>query len=57
VITDGGVRVVVVVGVGCTAQWSGTVAAAEDGTPLRPAVIWIGFPRKLGDQEAGQRGL
>jgi xylulokinase len=41
VITDGGVRVDRVVGVGCTAQWSGTVAAAEDGTPLRPAVIWM----------------
>jgi xylulokinase len=30
-----------IVGVGCTAQWSGTVAASEDGTPLRPAVIWM----------------
>ncbi len=30
-----------IVGVGCTAQWSGTVAAAGDGTPLRPAVIWM----------------
>jgi xylulokinase len=30
-----------VVGVGCTAQWSGTVAVDVDGTPLRPAVIWM----------------
>jgi len=30
-----------IVGVGCTAQWSGTVAADRDGTPLRPAVIWM----------------
>jgi xylulokinase len=30
-----------VVGVGATAQWSGTVAAGEDGTALRPAVIWM----------------
>ena len=30
-----------VVGVGCTAQWSGTVAVDAAGTPLRPAVIWM----------------
>ena len=30
-----------VVGLGCTAQWSGTVATDADGTPLRPAVIWM----------------
>ncbi|MHB8438794.1 MAG: xylulokinase [Acidimicrobiales bacterium] len=30
-----------VVGVGCTAQWSGTVACSADGSPLRPAVIWM----------------
>jgi xylulokinase len=41
VLTDGGVPVDRIVGVGCTAQWSGTVAVAEDGTPLRPAVIWM----------------
>lgn len=28
-------------GVGCTAQWSGTVACAADGSPLRPALIWM----------------
>ena len=27
--------------VGCTAQWSGTVACAPDGSALRPAVIWM----------------
>jgi xylulokinase len=41
VMSEGGVPVERIVGVGCTAQWSGTVAAAEDGTPLRPAVIWM----------------
>ena len=30
-----------IVGLGCTAQWSGTVAVGEDGTALRPAVIWM----------------
>ena len=30
-----------IVGVGCTAQWSGTVAVDVDGVPLRPAVIWM----------------
>jgi len=39
--SDGAVPAERVVGVGCTAQWSGTVAADEDGTPLRPAVIWM----------------
>jgi xylulokinase len=41
VVIDGGVPVERIVGVGCTAQWSGTVAVAEDGQPLRPAVIWM----------------
>jgi xylulokinase len=41
VVVDGGVPVERIVGVGCTAQWSGTVAMAEDGHPLRPAVIWM----------------
>jgi xylulokinase len=40
-ISDGRIPVDRVVGVGCTAQWSGTVAASDDGTPLRPAVIWM----------------
>ena len=30
-----------VVGIGCTAQWSGTVAVDASGAPLRPAVIWM----------------
>jgi len=41
VMADGGVAPGDVVGVGCTAQWSGTVAVDESGTPLRPAVIWM----------------
>jgi xylulokinase len=41
VLAEGVVPLDRIVGVGCTAQWSGTVAAAEDGTPLRPAVIWM----------------
>jgi xylulokinase len=28
-------------GVGCTAQWSGTVAVGADGRPLMRAVIWM----------------
>jgi len=28
-------------GMGCTAQWSGTVAVGNDDRPLRPAVIWM----------------
>jgi xylulokinase len=40
-LAEGAVAVDRIVGVGCTAQWSGTVAADQDGTPLRPAVIWM----------------
>jgi len=29
------------IGVGCTAQWSGTVAVGPDDRPLLPAVIWM----------------
>ena len=29
------------IGVGCTAQWSGTVAVGADDRPLMPAVIWM----------------
>jgi xylulokinase len=29
------------IGVGCTAQWSGTVAVGADGTPLMRAIIWM----------------
>ncbi len=30
-----------VVGVGCTAQWSGTVPVGADGQALGPAIIWM----------------
>ncbi|HZU79896.1 MAG TPA: FGGY-family carbohydrate kinase [Acidimicrobiales bacterium] len=30
-----------VAGVVCTAQWSGTVPTGSDGSPLRPALIWM----------------
>jgi xylulokinase len=29
------------IGVGCTAQWSGTVAVGADGVPLMRAIIWM----------------
>jgi xylulokinase len=29
------------IGVGCTAQWSGTVAVGADGAPLMRAIIWM----------------
>ena len=41
VLADGAVRPESVAAVGCTAQWSGTVAVAADGSPLRPALIWL----------------
>ncbi len=37
----GGVDPGDLVGVGCTAQWSGTVAVDRDGTALMRAVIWM----------------
>ncbi len=30
-----------IVAVSCTAQWSGTVAAGEDGEPMHNAIIWM----------------
>lgn len=30
-----------IVGIACTGQWSGTVAADRDGKPLHPAIIWM----------------
>ena len=30
-----------IVAVCCTAQWSGTVPVAGDGSPIRPALIWM----------------
>jgi xylulokinase len=41
VLASGAVPADAVVGIGCTAQWSGTVAVDGDGVPLRPAVIWL----------------
>ena len=29
------------VGVGCTSQWSGTVAVDDDGQAIGPAIIWM----------------
>lgn len=29
------------IGVGCTSQWSGTVAVGSDGSPLMRAIIWM----------------
>jgi len=47
------------VGIGCTAQWSGTVACAPDGTPLRPAVTWMDSrgARSIRRQLAGRVNL
>jgi xylulokinase len=41
VLSQGGVAAERIIGVGCTAQWSGTVAVGADGTPLMRAVIWM----------------
>jgi xylulokinase len=30
-----------VIGVGCTAQWSGTVAVGADGVAIGPSIIWM----------------
>jgi xylulokinase len=30
-----------IVGVGCTAQWSGTVAVGADGDAIGPSIIWL----------------
>jgi xylulokinase len=40
-LADGRVPVERIIGVGCTAQWSGTVAVGADGDPLMRAVIWM----------------
>jgi len=41
VLAESGVPPEHVVGVGCTAQWSGTVAVGDGGEVLAPAVIWM----------------
>src|SRR5580704_3292073 len=38
---DSGVDPEKVVGVGCTAQWSGTVAVGADGQAIGPSIIWM----------------
>ena len=45
-----------VVGIGCTGQWSGTVACAHDGAPLRPAITWMDSrgSRSIARQLAGR---
>jgi xylulokinase len=40
-VADGGVAPENIVGVGCTAQWSGTVAVGADGTAIGPSIIWL----------------
>ncbi len=40
-LADAAVPVEDLIGVGCTAQWSGTVAVGADGSPLMRAIIWM----------------
>ena len=40
-VADSGVDPARIVGVGCTAQWSGTVAVGADGTAIGPSIIWL----------------
>jgi xylulokinase len=40
-VESAGVRGDDLIGVGCTSQWSGTVAVGDDGSPLMRAVIWM----------------
>lgn len=40
-VADSGVPAERIVGVGCTAQWSGTVPVGGDGEALGPAIIWM----------------
>ncbi len=40
-LADSGVAPERVVGVGCTSQWSGTVAVDKDGAAIGPAIIWL----------------
>jgi xylulokinase len=41
VMADSGVDPGAVIGVGCTAQWSGTVAVGADGEAIGPSIIWM----------------
>jgi len=38
---ESGVAPEKIVGVGCTAQWSGTVAVGADGRAIGPSIIWM----------------
>jgi xylulokinase len=40
-VTESGVAPERVVGVGCTAQWSGTVPIGSDGVAIGPAISWM----------------
>jgi xylulokinase len=40
-LAESGVEPENVVGVGCTAQWSGTVAVGADGAAIGPSIIWL----------------
>jgi xylulokinase len=40
-VADSGVDPADIVGVGCTAQWSGTVAVDGDGNAIGPSIIWL----------------
>ena len=40
-VTQSGVSPEKVIGVGCTAQWSGTVAVGADGVAIGPSIIWM----------------
>jgi xylulokinase len=41
VLAESGANPETVVGVGCTSQWSGTVAVDADGEPIGNAIIWM----------------
>jgi xylulokinase len=41
VLGESGVRPEQVVGIGCTAQWSGTVPVDDTGAAIGPAIIWL----------------
>jgi len=40
-VAEAGIDLGRLIGVGGTAQWSGTVAVGSDGEPLMPAIIWM----------------
>jgi xylulokinase len=40
-VVESGVDPGSIVGVGCTAQWSGTVAVGADGEAIGPSIIWL----------------